>query len=232
MPDNRDELSRIYQGYAEKNQATGRWSRSNPGNEFILNERERLLVDLLAANGVTGGAALAALDVGCGSSTLLPPTLHLGARFGVDILFERLIPAVETGSLAGVACADGAMLPFPDSSFELVVLSTVLSSVPDADVRARIGSDVTRVLRDGGHVLWYDMRVPNPANRNITGINRREIARIFPDLDLDTQSATLVPQLARRLGDRPRLYSTLSSLRFTRSHLVGVFTKPDHTRVP
>lgn len=226
MPDDRDELSEIYRGYAEKNQATGRWSRSNPGNEFILDERDRFLVDLLSSNHVLGRRNLHALDVGCGASTLLPSELRLGSRIGIDILFERLIPAVEAGSINGVACADGARMPFPDNSFDLVVLSTVLSSVRDADTRARIGAEVTRVLRPGGQVLWYDMRVPNPANRNIIGINRREISRIFPDLHLDLRSATLIPQLARRLGERPGLYRGLSALRVTRSHLVGVFTKP------
>jgi ubiquinone/menaquinone biosynthesis C-methylase UbiE len=219
----RDELSQIYQDYARRNLATGRWSTANPGNRLLLEERAEALEELLEGAGLLG-RPIEVLDVGCGSATLLPAEVEPRRRIGIDLLSERLHLALEAG-IDAVACADGAALPFPDGCFDLVVLSTVLSSVPDRSTREHIGSEATRVLREGGAVAWYDMRAPNPANRNISRVGRRELRRIFPDLVVQPRSTTLVPQIARRLGDHPRLYRWLSALRVTRSHLIGVFTK-------
>lgn len=230
MAADRDELSEIYKGYAERNLATGRWSTSNPGNRFILEEREAALESLLGKTDLLG-RSIDVLDIGCGSATLLPAAVRCANRIGIDLLHERLHPALTAG-IDGVACADGAALPFPDETFDLVVLSTVLSSVPGPDSRARIGAEATRVLRPGGAVAWYDMRMPNPANRNTSSMSRRELRRIFPGLVTEAHSTTLIPQLARRLGDRPRLYRRLSALRVTRSHWVGVFEKPQPDDAP
>lgn len=226
MADYKDDLSKIYHDYADKNRATGMWSTDNPGYRFIIEERDRFLREFLSAHDLLRGSDRVALDLGCGSSTLLPDSLEFGTRLGIDLLFELLGGARDSGTLDGVACADGAAMPFPDSSFDVVVISTVLSSVPTAEARRLIGKETTRVLKPGGSVVWYDMRVPNPSNKNITGINRKEIERIFPGLNKDLRTATLIPQVARRLGDHPRIYRFLSGLTVTRSHLIGIMTKP------
>lgn len=226
MAEYKDDLSKIYKDYADKNRATGMWSLENPGYRLIIEERDRSLIRLLSDHGMLKGPDRVALDLGCGGATLVPDSLELGTRVGIDILFELLGRAKASGTMDGVACADGAAMPFPDSAFDLIVISTVLSSVPDAEARRLIGSEVTRVLKPGGSAVWYDMRVPNPSNRNVRGIDKREIERIFPDLRKDLRSTTLIPHVARRLGDRPRLYQMLSGLRLSRSHLLGVLTKP------
>ena len=84
-------------------------------------------------------------------------------------------------------------------------------------------SPLARVLRVGGGVLWYDFRFNNPANRNVRGMGRRSIIRLFPNFELRLQSLTLLPPLARRLGPLTSvLYPALARLPFLRTHWLGL----------
>src|SRR5690606_28099006 len=92
------------------------------------------------------------LDLGCGRGDLLPELVAAGVDpgrvVGVGLLPDRLTAAREGGLRTAVA--SGTTLPFPDSSFDLVVAFTVLSSVTDTNIRDRIANEIGRVLRPGG----------------------------------------------------------------------------------
>lgn len=220
----RDELSRTYGRY-ESSEIRQRWSQENPGNRFLLSERLDAQASILGRLGLVG-RPIDVLDIGCGGSTRLPAELVAERRIGIDLLFERLVGAVAASPLDAVACADGTRLPFPDASFDLVILSTVLSSIPAVEVRAQLCRDAVRVLRPAGSAVVYDMRLPNPSNSAIGPVSRRELAGYFSGLSAETRSITLVPQLARRLGDRAQLYRLLAGVPVLRSHRLSVFTKP------
>jgi hypothetical protein len=90
---------------------------------------------------------------------------------------------------------------------------------------------MTRVLRPGGLILWYDIRYPNPWNANVRAMTRRRIADLFPNFTLTLESATLLPQLARALGHLndatlTYAYTGLAMLPLLRSHLLGVVRAP------
>lgn len=89
------------------------------------------------------------VDVGCGSS-LFHHCLPAGARLiRVDIDDEVLRGLPAHPGVAQVA-SDGARLPLPDGSVDLVVLSAILEHAPDPD--ALLG-EVHRVLRRGGSLV-------------------------------------------------------------------------------
>jgi hypothetical protein len=82
-----------------------------------------------------------------------------------------------------------------------------------------------RVLRPGGHILWYDCRFSNPARAAVRGLNRRDIARLFPNCAISFSVTTLVPPLSRVIARRSHaLAAGLESLRFTCTHLAAVIT--------
>ena len=207
-----------------------RWSGENPGNQALVAEREDAL-DRLLSGWHRPAHELTLLDLGCGSATLLPPRLAGARRIGMDLLFERVHASRTNDPDQNLLCADGAHLPFRAESFDVVVLSTVLSSVRERMVRECIAVECTRVLCDGGAILWYDMRLPNPLNRSTSPLGRRTVEALFPSFDPSWRSVTLLPPLARRLGPVTNTtYPALAHLPFLRSHLAGLLVKPVRER--
>jgi len=95
-------------------------------------------------------------------------------------------------------------------------------------IRRGLSREMLRVLRPNGHILWYDCRLSNPA-RAVRGLNRRDIARLFPNCRIDFAVTTLVPPLSRAIARHScALAAALESLRFTCTHLAAVIS-PERT---
>ena len=95
------------------------------------------------------------LEIGCGPGLDLVRFARNGARVtGVDIAPVALELARDYCRVAGVPAtlleADGAHLPFPDASFDLVYCHGVLSFVRDP---AGVIAEAHRVLRPGGQAI-------------------------------------------------------------------------------
>jgi ubiquinone/menaquinone biosynthesis C-methylase UbiE len=120
----------------------------------------------VAAEVVAGLTRGAVLDVGCGPGTL---ALELARRApgltitGVDISADMVAAARTAAAQAGLGAqlrfevADGAALPFPDGSADLVV-STL--SMHHWERKAAVLADLARVVRPGGEIRIYDVWRP------------------------------------------------------------------------
>ena len=76
-------------------------------------------------------------------------------------------------------------------------------------------------MRDG-----YDFRRDNPRNRNVRGVEARQVRELWPEFDVDLSALTLLPPLARRLGSQTaRWYPRLSRVSALNTHLIGTITK-------
>jgi ubiquinone/menaquinone biosynthesis C-methylase UbiE len=123
--------------------------------------------------------------------------------------------------------ADGRALPIRTASVDLVSTLTAFSSISTPRVRLAVAQEIDRVLRPGGFVLWYDLRIPSPANRDVSPVRGRELRVLFPEYSIRLRSITLIPPFARRLGRfAPTMYSTLARVRLLRTHLAAVLAKP------
>ncbi|MFV9507762.1 MAG: class I SAM-dependent methyltransferase [Oscillochloridaceae bacterium umkhey_bin13] len=222
-----ERLARVYADYANDAATRARWDGRNPGNAAIVAERQRSIRALLAAAGLLPLAGRRILEIGCGSGGVLSSLLALGAQpedlYGVDLLPDRVAMAAQRLPCSHVQVANAEALPFPAARFELIAIFTVFSSILDPAMRRNVASEVRRVLRPGGAVLWYDFRYNNPRNPHVRGVTRPQIAALFPDLTLQLQRITLLPPLARRLGAlTPWLYAPLAGVPLLRTHEVGV----------
>jgi hypothetical protein len=104
-----------------------------------------------------------------------------------------------------------------------VVQSTVFSSILDAAMRAAVAAEMARVLAPGGVILWNDFFVDNPRNRAVRGIRRREVAALFPGMDVELRRVTLAAPIARAVAPRSQLAaSALEALRVLDTHYLGV----------
>ena len=145
---------------------------------------------------------------------------------GIELDADRVLFAQQALPNSDLRIGDAAELPWPDSCFDLVILSTVLSSVLDKDVRGQSPTKHRRVLSRGGAVLWYDLAVNNPRNPDVNGINSIELKRLFPDFQISARSVTLAPPIARMTAGTSVLIATaLNSLPFLRTHLLAVLVR-------
>jgi ubiquinone/menaquinone biosynthesis C-methylase UbiE len=156
------------------------------------------------------------LDVGCGSAGFLQALVARGADpsllQGVDLLEARLAEARRRLPGSSFELANARQLPFPERSFEVVLMLTLLSSLPDRHSVAAALTEARRVLASGGVLLVYEPRVPNPLNRNTIFISRRMLSVSLGD-DVENLPLTVLPPLARRLGRRTdRLYPRLARI--------------------
>ena len=207
-----------------------RYAPWNPAEQFMCHGRSRLATKLLHEAGVFPDAASQCLEIGFGGGGWLPDLLAWGASegnlHGVEIDPTRLEATSRRLPKARLIQADAADLPYASKKFQLVIASTVLSSILDDQVRRRVAREVQRVLRPGGAFLWYDFAVDNPRNRNVRGVPKKELLGLFPELTGTVRRVTLAAPLVRLVAPRSWwLAELLESMPFLRTHLVAVLRK-------
>lgn len=110
----------------------------------------------LALLGITPGQRL--LDAGCGRGEVLLAAANRGARVaGIDYSEAAVEIAGETLSSvdgADIRHGDVTALPWPDASFDRVLLADVIEHLDPDQMRAAV-RELHRVLRPGGRVLVH-----------------------------------------------------------------------------
>ncbi len=224
------EEARIREVY-EHRTGEDRYSWFNDGHQMIIQSAERALLHALRRAGITSIADRTILEVGCGTGQWIRALVRWGAQpsrvTGVDLLADRIASARQLcapGSrlLAGSA----AKLPFPDASFDIVLQSTVFTSILDEQLRAHAAAEMLRVLRPSGVLLWYDFFVDNPRNPDVRAVRRRELEKLFPSCAMDLRRTTLAPPLARWIAPRSWVAGTaLSIFPFLCTHYAGTIRR-------
>jgi len=170
------------------------------------------------------------LEVGCGTGGWLADLISWGVRegdlHGIDIDALRISRAKEILPAADLRVGDATRLPWDNDTFNVVVSSTLFTSVLDLGVRYLIAGEIVRVLAPGGTLLWYDFAFNNPKNPHVRGISRSEVRKLFPQLAGKIRSVTLAPPLARLIVPHSwTLASLLEAVPFLRTHLLAVLIK-------
>lgn len=231
---NNSELSQIEQRYARRT-AQGKSALYDPllpVNIAFRQERERavtkMLRTLLAGRQMS---ELRMLEIGCGSGRNLTDFMGWGIKpencTGNELLEERVAAARRNvPATTKVLSGDASTLDFPDGSFDIILQSTVFSSILDKDLRSAVARNMWRMLTPGGGIVWYDFTVDNPRNPDVVGIKQSEIRSLFPNARYDATKVTLAPPIARRAVKlSPGLYPVLNTLPFLRTHVVALLRK-------
>jgi SAM-dependent methyltransferase len=142
------------------------WHPANPVEVIYRHQRERGVIWALGQLPRPVGE-LDVLDVGCGDGKPLRFLVEQGADLervdGIDLIDERIADGLKVSPTMRLRVGDaGAGLPYPDASFDLVTQFVAFSSMPDLETRREAASEMTRVCRIGGHLLWYDTVVRKP----------------------------------------------------------------------
>lgn len=201
------------------------YSPARPANLFLRHGQERALRAALGSTALLPLAGRTILEVGCGHGTWLHRFATFGAHrtdlHGLDLDATRLATA-RSPSLTLVR-GDAAALPWVDGHFDLVLQSTVFTSILDDAVRRAAAAEMRRVVRPGGTLLWYDFRVDNPRNPHVRGISGRALRDLFPGCAVHCRRVTLAPPLARGLVPRSWTLATiLEAMGWLNTHLFAV----------
>ena len=197
----------------------------------MLAERDGACRTLLQEAGYWPLDRLEVLEIGCGDGRNLGRLVEWGADparlHGWDVDPERIGEAKRRWPALDLQVTDATSAELRPASIDLVLLFTVLSSVLDDGVARSIADKARSALRPDGSILWYDFTVRNPRNRHTRGMRRRDIGCLFPGFRLELRRMTLLPPLARRLGDRAdALYPLLARLPFLQGHYLGLLRPP------
>ena len=176
------------------------------GAFYLLTSRDKALTQMLRTFLRHSGCSLSELhilEVGCGTGGVLRSLISWGAQpknlAGVDVLEERIRLARQLSPNICFLVADAQRLPFMNESWDMVLLFTVISSVPDRSIQSQIASEVLRVLKPRGAILWYDFWL-NPLNSDTVGITRSRVQELFPGCRPMLKRVTLAPPRARRVA--------------------------------
>jgi SAM-dependent methyltransferase len=113
------------------------------------------------------------LDYGCGTTHFLRLLMQRipRARFaGCDVSAAMLEEAAriwpDSAARPELTLINGSRAPFPDQTFDLVVISAVLHHIPPAD-RPVVYSELNRLLRPKGRIVVFEHNPLNPVTRYV-----------------------------------------------------------------
>jgi ubiquinone/menaquinone biosynthesis C-methylase UbiE len=224
------ETARIRAVYATR-QDDARYSLFVQGHLFLVQERERETLAALRRNGMSSLSAARILEIGCGTGYWLREFVKWGARpenvTGIDLLPDRVAEArTISPSAVTVQYGNATDLPAPAEAFDLVLQSTVFTSILEPVVRHRVAAEMLRVVKRDGLILWYDFHVNNPRNPHVRGIRRREIEQLFRGCRVQLRRITLAPPVLRRVAPYSWLAChMLSQIPWFCTHYLGTIHK-------
>ena len=226
-----DETRAVAERYARRG-AGGLYSPLRPEVWQGLQERQRAMLRRFRAAGIADLAPLRITEVGCGGGGNLLELLRLGARpehlTGLELLPERHAAARHALPVAcTVWLGDATQAPVAPGSQDIVLQSTVFSSLLDDAFQQRLASAMWQWLKPGGAVLWYDFTVDNPRNPDVRGVPLARVRQLFGQGQVQADRVTLAPPLARLVCRwHPGLYRVFNALPPLRTHLLAWVRKP------
>jgi ubiquinone/menaquinone biosynthesis C-methylase UbiE len=132
------------------------------------------------------------LDVGCG---LGGPCRMLADKYnckttGIDLSNEYIKTAkglsklVNLDSKTSFIQGDATTLPFDDSTFDVVWTQHVQMNIPD---KKMLYSEISRVLKPGGHFLYYDIlkKSDGEVNYPMPWASTSDMSFLFKETDMD-----------------------------------------------
>lgn len=224
-----ERIKSAYAKYAERDRGDPDKER-RPGRLRMVRDRDVALYRLLDREAAPPLKQYRVLDLGCGTGDLVRRLQRYGfpndRLFGIDLLPEALATARRKCPEVSFEEANAESVPFPDQHFDFILVFTVFSSILSPLMARNVAREINRVLAPNGVIIWYDMRYPNPWNRNVRAMTQRHIQDLFPEFESELVTKTLIPPIAYRLGAlTDPLYPALTFFPAFRSHYFGMLQR-------
>lgn len=225
------ELDEVVKRYARRDDGD-RYSMLKPDVWQTVQERQSAMLGLFRRIGWSELQTKRLIEVGSGSGGNLLELLRLGFSphhlLGVELLGERHADARrKLPQEVLLLCCDASQLELADASQDVVLVSTVFSSLLDENFQMKLAECMWRWLKPGGGVLWYDFTVDNPRNPDVRGVSLARIRELFPHGKLRYRRLTLAPPIARAVTKvHPALYTLFNAVPMLRTHVLAWVEKP------
>jgi len=207
------------------------WHPLNPISLHFRQKQEQALVSLVNEFNLPL-SEMEILDAGCGTAGLLRLFAALGAQpanlWGIDLMEERIEQALSLCPPAfHLEAGELTTLPYNDASFDLICQFTVFSSILDQEVRTQAASQMMRVLKPGGWLLWYDLS--SARTEAVRGLPAPEVENLFNKL-VTLKKVALHPQKISRVAARSHIIAQLIETipLLPRTHWLILLQKPSH----
>jgi SAM-dependent methyltransferase len=198
-----------------------------PAVYLPVQEKERALIRWISDCGLAPIAERRLLDIGCGTGDDLLLLLRLGFEpqflSGSELLPDRAAVArrrlpTETAILVG----DAVTAPLEPGSFDVVMQSTVFTSLLDDAYQQALAGRMWELVAPGGGVLWIDFVFDNPRNPDVRGVPLKRVRELFPEAGrVKSWKISLAPPLSRLVTRvHPSLYGVLNTIPLLRTHVV------------
>ncbi len=227
-----NEVQRIKEAYAKRNSPGKKklYTVFNPASLFIGQQREKAIIDIITKSGIEDLSDKKILDVGCGKGGTLRDFIKYGARaencYGIDLLPDRIDTAKDLSPNIFLICGNAENLPYESAFFDMVISSTLFTSILDKRMKQNIAREMIRVLKTEGIVLWYDYHLNNPQNPDVKGVKKKEIFELFPDCEIILKRLTLAPPVSRAIAPHSFLACyLLEKLKIFCTHYIGFMRK-------
>lgn len=103
---------------------------------------------------------------------------------------------------------------------------TVFTSILDESIKKNIATEMLRVVKTQGIIIWYDYYVNNPKNHDVKKVRKEEIYNLFSNCEIHLKRITLAPSLARAIAPCSMLTCYfLEKLIIFNTHYLGIIKK-------
>lgn len=228
-----NEISRILNSYERRNTIPkSRYDPLSPASFMQQQEKERLIIRLINKFNLIPLENKTLLEIGCGNASELLKFLQLGFSpknlIGNELITDRAnIAKQKVPSELKIIQSNALDLEFNENTFDIIYQSMVFSSILDEDFKKSLAKKIWGLLKKNGGILWYDFTFNNPMNKDVKGISKKDIIKLFPESKITSYRLTLAPPLARQVTKlNHRLYSLFNSTYFLRTHLLCWIQKP------
>ena len=227
-----NEVERIREEYSRRARELpdDYYSLVKPVNLYFYFQRQRLMLPWMNSEGFYPKSGMKICEVGCGAGDWLLDFIRLGIlpcdTYGIDLDEERVKTAKTKIPEGDIRLGDASRLPWGDDYFDIVLQATMFTSILDEGMKREVADEMVRILKPDGVIVWYDFRLDNPRNKNVKGIGRAEIRRLFAICRIKIKPLTLAPPLARRIVPFSWILAELlEKLVFLRTHYLALIMK-------
>lgn len=222
------ELEEIKKRYEIRKQGIVRSSKSDfYFNWFIQKEREFRYAKILQYYFGNDLSEIKFMEIGAGAGD----NIFFFARRGIkwnniwanELLADRFEILKTKFPNCNLLEGDASILEFKNE-FDIVFQSTVFTSVLDMELKQKLANKMQEMVKPEGIILWYDFMYDNPNNKDVKGIKKSEIKKLFAKAkNIQFYKVTLAPPISRRFY---RIYHLLNSFfPFLRTHVIAVIRK-------